>query len=829
MFSDVRDAWRSLVRDRAFTVLSVLLLALTIGATTAVYAVVDAVLLRPMAFADQDRTVVIWERDDTRGTPVVEVAVGEVETWSRHAASFDALAVFGSVNWPLTLIEGDSRTRASYASVSSPFFSIVGIRPALGRVFDARDETGNEPRVAVISDGFWKGHFGSDPLVVGRSVRVQRGFGPAQQERTLEVVGVMPAGFDVPRDAELWLPAAPEIRAAARPDPTDPADVAWYLAHFKVFYALGRLRDGATAAQAREELGGIIRQVEQSSPTGAPTDAVVTAMDDYLVGPAKPVLWTMLGGAALMVLLACTSVSGLHLFRSARQDRAIAVQLALGASRSRLIRRSLVESLLVTTAGAAAAIATAWVVTRALVFAAPLDVPRLSSASIGEPAVLAAMAGLATLAGLLSGIWPAVFIGHVDAGRTLSSGARTAMHPRERLLQRIVVGWQVMVAVILLSGAALFVRSVHQLDRTALGFSPAGLVAIDVEPATTDLDRWDQFYESLLARLEHLPHVKSAGAVYLRPLSGPIGNDTIPVLRSQAGLGPDAPWRGNARANLESVTPGYFRTLGTRVIAGRDFTADDRAAAPNVVIVSESAAARYWPGRDPVGEPVLVATQRAPGSLEEPRWQTVVGVVEDVRYRGLTDPRLDLYLPAAQSSMRVKQVMVRTTAPAAQAAADVRAIARDLDPAALVGGVAVMNDVVARESAPWRFAMRVLGAFGVMAAVLATVGLVGLVSLVVALRRRDLGIRAALGATPQRLCSHVLAETVWTASAAVLVGVLGALALGRLVAGLLVGTPAHDPVSIGGAAVLTLVAGIVGSLWPATRAARSNVTEALRE
>lgn len=296
MLSDLRDAFRALGRDRSFTLLSVLLFALTIGATTAVYAVVEAVLLRPMAFGHQDRTVVIWERDDTRGTPVVEVAIGEVETWNLHAASFDGLAVFGSVNWPITLIEGDSRTRASYASVSSPFFDIVGVPPALGRVFDPRDETGNEPRVAVISDGFWKRHFGSDPLVVGRSVRVQRGFGPAQQERTLEVVGVMPAGFDFPRDAELWLPAAPEIRAVARPDPTDPAAVAWYLAHFKVFYGLGRLQGGTTAAQAREELGGIIRSTEQSSPTGAPTGAVVTLVDDYLVGPAKPVLWTMLRG-----------------------------------------------------------------------------------------------------------------------------------------------------------------------------------------------------------------------------------------------------------------------------------------------------------------------------------------------------------------------------------------------------------------------------------------------------------------------------------------------------------------------------------------------------
>lgn len=829
MLSDLRDACRSLVRDRSFTLLSVLLFALTIGATIAVYAVVDAVMLKPMAFARQDRIVVVWERDDTRGTPVVEVAVGEVETWARHTGSFDALAVFGSVNWQLRLIDGESRTRAPYALVSSPFFDIVGIPPALGRVFDARDEAGNQPRVAVISNGFWKRHFGSDPNVIGRSLRVQRGFEPSQQEQALEIVGVMPAGFDFPRDADLWLPAAPEIRAAARPDPSDPADVAWYLAHFKVFYAIGRLRDGATVPQAREELGGIIRRVEQSSPTGAPTGAVVTSVDEYLVGPAKPVLWTMLGGAALMLLLACSSVAGLHLFRAARQDHTTAIQLALGASRGRLIRKSLVETGALALMGSTAAVGVAWTVTKALVAAAPIDVPRLDTVGIDAPAVLAVLAGLGALAGLLSGLWPAVFIHHVDLARTLTSGARTAMHPRERMLQRLVVGWQVAVAVVLLSGAALFVRSVQHLERTILGFNPSGLVSVDVEPSTSDLDRWDQFYESLLTRLERVPHVTGAGAVYLRPLSGPIGTDTIPVLRGQAGLGTDAPWRSNARANLESVSPGYFRTMGTRLLAGRTFTVDDRAASSNVVIVSASAAARYWPGRDPIGEPILVATQRAPGSLEAPRWQTVIGVVEDIRYRGLTDPRLDLYLPAAQSTLRVKQVLVRTTAGTAEAAADVRAIAHDLDPAVLVGEVTAMDDEVAREIAPWRFAMRVLSTFGTMAAVLATVGLVGLVSLVVALRRRELGIRAALGATPSRLRSHVLNETIGTAAIATAVGVLGTLALGRLIDGLLVEISTHDPVSIGGAAMLTLCSGVAGCLFAARRAARTDPAETLRE
>jgi hypothetical protein len=326
-----------------------------------------------------------------------------------------------------------------------------------------------------------------------------------------------------------------------------------------------------------------------------------------------------------------------------------------------------------------------------------------------------------------------------------------------------------------------------------------------------------------------LSGVANAGAVYLRPLSGPIGNDTIPVLFGQEGWGENAPWRRNPRANTESVTPGYFRTLGIPLLRGRDVAPTDVAAAPNVVIVSASAAARYWPGQDPIGQRIVVATLRAPGGREELRWQTVVGVVGDVRYRGLLDPRLDIYLPAAQSTMRVKHLLIRTTGPAEPVIARVRAIARELDPGVHLGEVVLMSDVLARESAPWRFAMRVLVFFGGLAAALATIGLIGIVWLVVVMRRRELGIRAALGASPNQLRAHVLRDALWTTSAATIVGVLGALAVGRVLEGFLVGTSAHDPLSLAGAAAVTVCAGGIGCLLAAQGAARTGPSEALRD
>jgi len=391
------------------------------------------------------------------------------------------------------------------------------------------------------------------------------------------------------------------------------------------------------------------------------------------------------------------------------------------------------------------------------------------------------------------------------------------------------VGWQVAVAVVLLSSAALFVRSVQMLDRTDVGFRAEGLLSMEVEPSWKELERWDAFYDALLSRTEELSGVADAGAVYLRPLSGPIGNDTIPVLAGQEGLGENAPWRSNPRANTESITPGYFRTLGIPLLRGRDVAPTDVAAAPNVVIVSASAAAKYWPGQDAIGQRLVVATQRAPGRGEELRWQTVVGVAGDVRYRGLLDPRLDIYLPSVQSTMRVKHLLIRTTGPAEPLIARVRAIARELDPGVHVGEVVLMSDALARESAPWRFAMRVLGFFGGLAAALATIGLIGIVWLVVAMQRREFGVRAALGATPRQLRAHALTDAIRTTSAATIVGVLGALAVGRVLAGFLVGTSAHDPLSLVGAAVITLGAGGIGCLLAAQGAARTDPTEALRD
>ena len=824
MIHELRHALRSLVRRRRISLVAIALFAVTIGVTSAIYAVVDAVIVRPIRMRTPERTVVIWQRDAAGTTPVVEAALGEVETWQREARSIEVLGVFSSVNWSLSLVDGDSRIREPYVAVSSSFFEVAGIVPALGRPLDNSDDDSGEPRVAVISDRLWRQRFGSSPQIVGSVVRVQDDI--ESPIRSIEVVGVMPPGFDFPRGAQLWLPAAPTLRGFAQ---RAGRDAGQFLANLRVFYAIGRLRQDATVPQVSEELRAIIRsRAGEGGSTASVSGAEVVPLDTYLLGPARPVLWTMLGGALLMVLLACSSVAGLQVFRAAIDDHALAVQMALGASRRRLVGRAAVEGMILAVAGIIGAVVVAWLTTRWLLSTAPLDVPRLETTRLASWPVALFMAALTTIVGLLAGVWPGVFVGRIDAGRTLTSGARAVMHPRERGIQRVVVGWQVSVAVVLLVGAGLFVRSVQTLDRTDVGFRAEGLLVIDVEPSAKEHERWDAFFDALLSRTRELSGVSDAGAVYLRPLSGPIGNDTIPILPGQEGLGENAAWRTNPLVNIEAITPGYFRTLGTPLLRGRDFAQTDVAVAPNVVIVSASAAARYWPGQDPIGQRVLVATQRIPGRIEQPRWQTVVGVAGDVRYRGLLDPRLDVYLPAAQSTMRVKQLLIRTAGPAEPVIARVRAAAHELDSAVHLGEVVLMSDALARESAPWRFAMRVLGFFGGLAAVLATTGLVGVVWLVVTVRRRELGIRAALGATPNQLRTRVVTDALWTTSAATLVGVLAALAGGRALASLLIGTSAYDPVSLIGAAAVTLCAGVIGCLFAAEGAARTTPADTLR-
>jgi predicted permease len=815
------DALRDLARDVRFTLLALALLSVTIGATTAVYAVVQAVVLRPLPFADQERLVVIWQRDLRREQPLIEVAYGEMVDWRARTPAFEDLAVVGSVNWSLTLAGRNEDQAVPLAAVSSSFFTVAGTAPLLGRGFEDADESGAAPRVMVISHGLWMRRYAGDAEIVGRTVPVK--YEAAGPPVPIQVVGVMPEGFDYPRRADVWLPAAPLIRKHGETHGGVESALGW----LRVFFVVGRVRSGVPLDRAARDLTQVVRSADTKGGPEPPSEVVVTPMARYLLGPAGPVLWTLLGGSALMLLIACANVAGLQVSRSIRRRHALAIRLAMGASHRHLVRGTLAESALLTAASLAGAVIVAHVIARTLMRLAPTDVPRLDTVALLDPSVLAFGLAAAFLTLVLSGLWPALVAARLEAVSVLAHGASAAADPGSRRVQRLVVVTQLALALVLLAGTALFLRSLAALDRTTLGFDPDGLVALNVSARSDDPDRWNGFYDALIARVETLPGIGAAAGVALRPLSGPVGWDNQPIYPGQVPEDPST-WGLNPHTNTEVVTPGYFRTMGIRLLRGRVFSPADTLGSPGVVVVGESAARRLWPGREALGQRLRDPSYRSGGDTHAAGWQTVVGVVEDVRYRGLTDVRLDLYLPATQSTNRVYQLMVRTTGTASDAVAPVRAAARAVDPGATVSDATIMSEVVAAESAPWRFLMRVFVSFATLAAVLAAIGLGAVITLAVAARRRELAIRAALGAGRARLRAVVLGEGLWLVLAGTALGLGGAMALGRGAASVLVGVAPHDPLALGAAAAVAAGIGVLATWLPARRASDADPIEALR-
>ena len=416
----------------------------------------------------------------------------------------------------------------------------------------------------------------------------------------------------------------------------------------------------------------------------------------------------------------------------------------------------------------------------------------------------------------------------VDALSVLAHGPSVASDPGGRRIQRAIVVAQVGTAVALLFGTALFLRTVRSLDATVLGFDPERLLAIQAGAPAADIVRWNAFTDRLLARVQAIPGVASASMAMVRPLNGPIGWDNQPVFPGQPVTDPST-WGLNPHLNFVTVSPGYFQTMRTPLVRGRLFTDADGTTAPGAVIVSETAARRLWPGQDPIGQRLREPTYRI-GETDAPAgaWQTVVGVVQDVRFRGLNDVRLDLYAPVAQSHNRASTLMVRAAGDVAGVSAAIRAAVKEVDPAGAVGEAVTMRRVVDGESAPWRFLMRVFVAFATVAAGLAIVGLAAVVTLAVASRRRELAIRAALGADAGRLRWLVLREALGLTGVGVLLGVVCAVGLGHGVAPVLIGVRPDDPLALGAVAIAAGLAGLSAAWWPARQAARTDPLLALR-
>jgi putative ABC transport system permease protein len=809
LLADVRVALRNLRSEPGYTAAAVVTLAMTIGATTAIFSAVHAVLLNPGGIHAPESLVMCWARDEARQLGVVELSYRNFEDWAAHNRSFASAAAVGSSTWPAVLDGRGDPVRLAMAGVSVSFFSTLGAAPILGRVFVAEDDLPNAPRVVVLSHSTWATRFGGDRHVVGTVIT----FDGAPHT----VAGVMPPDFDFPRATDVWTPIVPILARSAGSWSTKTLETVG------VLFVVGRLRDHVTAAMARDELDALAARIEREGGARRFGSAVVvTPFLDYSLGPVRQALWALFGAVGVLLLIGCANVSGLMLTRASFRRRDHAIRLALGATPAAIGRLWVVETAVLSAAGGGLGILGAHWMAKAMVAIAPQNLPRLTSVEI-DATVAAFTCAVVALAALLCGAGPLRHALGSNLLDGLNGAARTSATRSVQRSRSALVTLEIGLAIALMIAAGLVVRSFVNLRQIRLGFAPSGVVTMKVSPRTTRPP--NEWIAELLARVSTMPGVEAAGAVYLRPLAlGPIGQETSVILEGQ----PDSPdvERQNPALNYQVATAGYFTAMHIELKRGRLFTDEDQGRSARVALVGESTARRLWPGQDPVGKRLLMPTFERP--VGRRAWRIVVGVVADVRYRGVDDVRLDVYDPASQSPLDAGDLVIRTSGDPLRLSAAIQAAARALDPRVLVSSTTTMDAVVARAVAPWRFSVWVFGLFAALAVALATGGLFSVVSLDVGRRRRELAVRVALGAQRGDILWSVLLPAMQRLLAGVALGVsVGAVASGVL-RSLLFGVEPLDATTY--VTVTLLVCGVVmaASYFPARRAAGADAPASLR-
>ncbi len=806
---DFRHAVRHLRQSPGFTITAVLTFALAIGANSAIFSAVNAILLRPLPVEAPDDLAVVWQTDE-RGQAVVELTHRHLREWTTAGSMFTRAAIMGSHNWSAVLQGRGEPTRMWFSGVSAAFFDTLGVRPLLGRAIRAEDDVPNAPAIAVLNYSTWVRRFGSDPNIVGTRMTLDGD--------DVEIVGVMPPGVDFPRGAEFWVPAVP-ILASGTPPNTRTLDTVG------VFYVVGRLRPDLRVAALRGEVDAAEARLDRAEPGRLKwgTTAVVTPFVDYVFGPVRPALRVLWAAVAVLLLIACANISGLMLTRVGRRQHEHSIRLALGATRRAIAGSWLVEMILVATAGGALGIAVAHWIARAIAALAPDDLPGLAEIGVSAPVALFTFAVVIAVALITSAVplrhaGRATLTGALEGERT--TAGRGALRTRSSLLVA-----QIGLSVVLLVAAGLVVRSFQALRDVDLGFAPARVLSLTVQPRGVNVPP-NIWLDQLLGRVRALPGVEAAGAVYLRPLMlGPIGQGVGVRLEGQ----PETPEAAAANPilNHQIATPGYFETMKIPLRAGRVFTDRDTRDAPRVVIVGESTARRLWPGQDPIGKRMSMSsfTPGGPRTM----WRTVVGVVSDVRYRGIEEVQLDVYDAALQTGRPADNLVVRTAVDPLTVASAVRAVARELDPGSIVDNVTTLDAVVTRAEAPWRLTMWMFVLFAVLAFGLAALGLFSLVAIDVAHRGREFAIRMALGASRPAILRGVLVRAGWRVATGVALGLAAAVVASRAMRGLLFSIAPDDGVTYAAVLAVVVVAVALAAYLPARHAGRVDPQALLRQ
>jgi len=809
VLADARLALRHLRRAPGYAAAAVITFALAIGANSAIFSAVNAVLLRPLPMTQPSRLAVVWQSGGI-GEGVVELTYRHLREWQAVGKTFTSASVMASHNWNSVLTGRGDPFRIWFNAVSAGFFDTLGVRPILGRGFRADDDVANAHSVAVLNYGTWVRRFGADPNVVGTNMMLDGS--------PTEIVGVMPQGFDLPRGAEFWVPAAPIVAGS----PSGPSG----LDTVGVFYVVGRLRPGLAMRAVGAEIDGVEARLDRDNPGRYKwgDHAVVTPVLDHVFGPVRGALQLLWIAVGVLLLIACGNVSGLMLTRVSRRRHEDAIRLALGAGRGDVARLWLVEILLISIAGGAVGLLCAQALVRAIVALAPDDLPRIGDVAVNAPVAFFTFAVVLAVA-LVTGFVPLRQAGAVSLVEAFEGERTTSNRQTLRVRSALLVA-QIALSVVLLVGAGLVVRSFVALRGTDLGFASSRVVSMTVRPGGTSTRPPNLWMQDVLTSVRARHGVESAGAIYLRPLLlGPIGDGVRVYLEGQP-LTPQTA-DSNPGLNHQIATPGYFETMKVPLRAGRFFTDDDNAEHPRVAIVGESTARRLWPNQNPIGRKLTMFTFTRGGPRLAAR--TIVGVVADVRYHALGEVQLDIYDPALQVSNPADNVAVRATGEPAAIANMVRSAARELDPDAIVDEVTSMDAVVGRAQAPWRLTTWMFVLFGTLAFGLAALGLFSLVALEVAYRRREFAIRIALGSPRGSILRGVLRRAGWRVGGGLAIGFAAAFVASRAMRSLLFGIAPDDRATYVAVLALVLLVVTIAAWLPARRALVEDPHSVLRE
>jgi predicted permease len=802
---DLRYGWRNLLRHPGFTLVAVLALALGVGANTAIFTVVNAVLLRPLAYRDPARLVTILHDGDN------PVSVANYLDWRDQSRSFDAMAA--ADYWSPNLTGIDSPEHLTGLKVTQNLLPMLGIDPLLGRLFVPGEDRKGAEHELILSYRLWLRRFNADPAVIGRSVTLNG--------ESYIVVGVMPPDFRFAPfwavRAELWVPLAFGDRIHNREGNS-----------LRVF---ARLKPAVPLAAARAEIAGITARLERQYP-GTNRHVLVTPLKENVVGKIQTPMLIVLGAVGFVLLIACANVAHMLLARTSERQREIAVRTAMGAGRARVVGQLLTENLLLAALGAAAGLLLAVAATRALVALMPADLPRIETVAIDSRVVLFLLS-ITVLAALASGLAPALHATTGNLGDALKEGARGSSDGLHRnRLRGFLVASEFALAFVLLIGAGLMMRSFSALQSQDPGFNPHNVLSLIVS-VTGSLesppDRREAFYRDLLERVRALPGVESAGAINHLPLAGDMWGWPFTIEgrpKSRPGESPAGVYR--------IVMPGYFETMRLPLLRGRDITSADDARAPGVVVVNERAAATYWPGEDPIGKRISFdGDKRNP-----PTWLTIIGIARNAKQEDwAANPYPEVYLAALQNRaflqtpeahMAYLTLVVRTAGQPAALAPAIKNLIWSIDRNLPISEVLTMDRVVNEATAQPRFEMFLLAMFGAVALLLAAVGVYGVMNYVVSRRTHEIGIRIALGAGRAEVLRMVALQGMKQALAGTVAGILGALLLARLMSRMLYGVRPHDPVTFTTAATVLALAALIAILIPARRATRIEPTVALR-